>query len=501
MEEKRETLTVKQPTILQAQTGVECKLPVALGAENRILQVTARAALLGAESLSGEAQYSGRVLFSAVYAAAEGTIKKCECSVEFRGKAEEKSLTPRSELNGILTAQNVRYRTVGETVYLSAVVSAFFTALTPCEYAPFSGAEEVVCKRESLPYTPAISLIRGETELTDEWEDSAVSDVLCYEADAVIERQEVSTQTVTAEGKTRLFLLLRGERIFCAEKTFPFRIETEVPQAMPGHLARLSVSVANVRFDVVSEPEKNISHIQVTYALRFTGELYAEKELSVVTDAFSPAAKLTVQSDTLCYLAYVEEQKESCRTAGRAPISAVEDGAKMLAAVPLFAWGEVASSQGSATEKSEVQGVISASLFYMANGAVKCLSCDLPITVPLKTQQLQEDCAVTLFVERLSADFDGGGVSYTAQVCACLSPREIKRLAYVSHIETGEKKEQTSNAVRIFFAQQGCDLWTLSKTLGVAPEQITATNPNLIFPLPQEERILLYNQKFQDYEG
>ncbi|MBQ1268881.1 MAG: DUF3794 domain-containing protein [Clostridia bacterium] len=501
MEEKREILTVKQPTILQAQTGVECKLPVELPPESRILQVTARAVPLGAESLSGEAQYAGRVLFCTVYAAADGTMKKCECGVEFRGKAEDKTLSPHSDLNVTLFAENVRYRTVGETVYLSAVVSARLTALTPCEYPCYGGAEGVVCKRESLPFTAAIALVRGETELVDEWDDVAVNDVLLYTAEATVERQEVATQAVIAEGKTRLFLLLRGERIFCAEKTFPFRIETEAPSAMPNQQTRLSVCVADVRFDVVSEPDKNLSHIEVTYALHFTGELYEEKELCVVTDAFSPAAELICEQSSAPYYAFAEDQRESCRTTGRAPISEIEEGAKMLAAVPLSAWGEYTATDSGA----EIEGGISAALFYAANGAIKCTPCDLPITVPLKMGMVEGkegySFPAELFLERLTADFEGGGVSYTTQVSACVKPRSIKQVKFLSRVKVGEEKQQTDCAVRICFVREGSDLWTLSKTLGVAPERVASANPDLTFPLPQDECVLLYNQKVKDYEG
>ena len=67
--------------LLSAQSIVECRL--ADWADNAVLAVCPAVLPVGAECASGEVRYSGKLFFSAVAAAADGTLIAAERGVEF----------------------------------------------------------------------------------------------------------------------------------------------------------------------------------------------------------------------------------------------------------------------------------------------------------------------------------------------------------------------------------------------------------------------------------
>jgi hypothetical protein len=55
------------------------------------------------------------------------------------------------------------------------------------------------------------------------------------------------------------------------------------------------------------------------------------------------------------------------------------------------------------------------------------------------------------------------------------------------------------NAFSVYIPYKGEDLWSISKRIGISPDEVVACNPELDFPLTGDERILVYRQKTKEY--
>ena len=128
---------------VRAQSIVECRLNDC--GENRVLAVSARAVSVGAETLSGEVRYGGRLYFTVLACTPDGSIVSGERGAEFSHRAECESAAPAQTADVTLTVEKVEMRRDGRALVLSAIVSADVSLFVPAEISYLSGGDGVVC--------------------------------------------------------------------------------------------------------------------------------------------------------------------------------------------------------------------------------------------------------------------------------------------------------------------------------------------------------------------
>ena len=128
---------------VRAQSIVECRLND--WGENRVLAVSARAVSVGAETLSGEVRYGGRLYFTVLACTPDGSIVSGERGAEFSHRAECESAAPAQTADVTLTVEKVEMRRDGRALVLSAIVSADVSLFVPAEISYLSGGDGVVC--------------------------------------------------------------------------------------------------------------------------------------------------------------------------------------------------------------------------------------------------------------------------------------------------------------------------------------------------------------------
>ncbi len=128
---------------LRVQSIVECRLSD--WSENRILAVSPRVLLSGAEVLSGEIRYGGKLYFSIVAAAPDGTLIGAERGAEFSHKANCASAAPAQTADVELIVEKTDVRYEGRSVILSAIVTASIRLNVPVQLQYLAGGEGIVC--------------------------------------------------------------------------------------------------------------------------------------------------------------------------------------------------------------------------------------------------------------------------------------------------------------------------------------------------------------------
>ncbi len=503
MEPGYETLTLKSPDgTVSVQTGVECKLPAPAEEIARVLSLSARAVPMTAEASEKEAKISGRVLFFVLYTDREGNLKKCECGVECGCGVKDDRITPQSDLYLSVRAENAHFRTQGGTVYLTAVMTAEVRLSTPKTVQAISSLSGAVEKAEEVQYVVASEGMRSSATVGDSWEENlCLADVLCY--DVGVEKNAVSAGvgSVAVEGTICVAMLVKasGGGISTAVHTFPFAVALEDNDCMPGFTADISVAVGTVHFDVLADPDKNTSKIDLSAELLLTGALYKEAEVTLLADAFSETDLLAITRENCRFERAPEVRTEVLRLSAKAPLSqAVAADAKVLAALPVGTY-----PAGTTAENGRIttESVLTCAVYYAEEGTVKALTCDLPFTAETTAETEALASAETdFYIERFSADFAGEtelAVSATAK--ANFTLRYQGEISVLTNAEECGERKTRPGAIAITFPKAGDDLWTLSSSLGVKPEKVMECNPDLRFPLTGEERVLLYTKKVTDY--
>ena len=68
----------------------------------------------------------------------------------------------------------------------------------------------------------------------------------------------------------------------------------------------------------------------------------------------------------------------------------------------------------------------------------------------------------------------------------------IYETEYVSSVEIGEPTVENDSGVSVFLPREGEGLWQVAKRLKCSPEDVEKNNPDLVFPVKGDERILIY---------
>ncbi len=503
MEPGYETLTIKSPDgTVNVQAGVECKLPVSAEEIARVLSLTARAVPLSAEPAEGEAKIAGRVLFIVLYTDQSGNLKKCECGVECRCGVKDDRISPETDLFLTVRAENAHFRTQGGTVYLAAVMTAEARLSTRKTVQAMRSLDGAVQKTEDDTLISVSEGMKSTASVEDAWEESlCLADVLSYHICAEKTAVSAGVGSIAAEGVCRVILLVKasGGEISAVSHQTEFSVAMEDNDCMPGMTADVAISIGEVHFDVVADPDKNSSKINMTADLLLTGALYKESEVTLLSGAFSEERLLQLHTETYRLELVPEEKTETVRLNAKAPLSAaVSAEAKVLAVLPAGVYpAGITAENGSVT----AEGVLTAAVYYAEEGTVKALTCDLPLSVKTQTDTDALALAEAVFsVSQFAADFAGEGeLSVTAIVKAAFTLRPAGDLSVITEAEEGEERKPRPGAISVFFPKAGDGLWELGSSLGVAPEKIMECNPDLHFPLSGEERVLLYCKKAENY--
>ena len=130
----------------------------------------------------------------------------------------------------------------------------------------------------------------------------------------------------------------------------------------------------------------------------------------------------------------------------------------------------------------------------------------MPCDTYVRTGRLSEDVtAVAKIAEEKGAQAIVCGISLKqkkegeaeteATLKITLFVYDTCEIGYVSKAEGGEEYGEETCGMSVFVPRAGDGLWETAKALRKTPEELTRSNPDLVFPLKGKERILVYNRK------
>ena len=148
-------------------------------------------------------------------------------------------------------------------------------------------------------------------------------------------------------------------------------------------------------------------------------------------------------------------------------------------------------------EGEELQGVVSATLLLVeSDGSHRAAEVQLPFALPLQNAP-QGEKEVSVLVCGMSVRQKREGeaeVEATLKFAVeCLAVRTVR---FISALEAGEEIKASDSAFSVFLPREGDGLWEIAKTLHKPPEEVTADNPSMTFPVRRGERIIIYRRKF-----
>ena len=469
---------------IAAQTAVECRFPDA-----SVLSAHVSAHLSGAEAGNGEVRYFGRALFSIVYEDGERRVCRAEKGVEFSAAARDERIAPAMTVRAFVAVENVSVRKEGASIFVTALLGADLSFFGEQSFEYLAGGD-LVCRHDPVPVFTA-HLAEGRTEAEDDFEVEHIGDILQHTETVHLGRISCTEGALRAEGEVALAVLaLRGEDLVSFERLIPFEMEIASEGARPGRNAQVRVDVSEVNLSADADEERGKCRIRATLTLAAQGVITEQGTVDGVTDAFSRTNRVQ--------LTFVERAGEGAgetvqfaeRIAGRAALSSGLDFTDTLQAVTLQrAEGNLVRGGNGA----RVEGVALATLLVRASdGSRRGIEMSLPFSVPSP----KEDADVDVIACGMSArQKEEGTIDAEATLKFTLTERLHAKCRLVASAEEGESVPEHDCAVSVYVPRAGDGLWELAKRLKKSPEEVTASNPGLEFPIREGQRVIIYRKK------
>ena len=509
-----------------ALSRVECRIP---GSEiSEILAV--RAEVYPADCACGDKQiaYGGRAVFSFVYADGDKRVCRAERGVEFSHRAPCEAAESDCICVPAYFADDVSYRREGSFIVAAAVIRANIAVYREEEISYLSGGEELALKKQPATFT-RFSFSATDGEENDEFETEYFTDLLLHSEAAYVKNVSCTDGTVRVEGEIVLNVcaLKEDDTLVSYERLIPFTAEAPAPyfvdenwqtNGAEGDLtqnsaqnaaknqsqnqaqneqakfaARVSISSANLSAE--TSEERNKCAVRAEFKFNVQIFEYSPETLDFCADAFSAKQSVTLETrETSCRrLRFTKTYVKKIE--GTAALSApIDYTASFLAAALPRAEASVKAGKNGAFE---IEGVANARVILSDKDGLRAAELTLPFVITetgeiAKTDEIETQaivCGISLKQKK------EGEAEAEATLKVTLFVYETVPMSYVAKAEGGEEYGEETCAMSIFVPRSGDGLWETAKALRKTPEELTRTNPDLVFPLKGKERILVYNRK------
>ncbi|MDE7163468.1 MAG: hypothetical protein K2O44_05260 [Clostridia bacterium] len=476
---------------IESQSVVECRFPQS-SEITEVVAVYPQVSLVSCEVSSGRVNYSGKLILTIVYCDEDGKLCRMQKGAEFSHFADDDCLAPAQ--NGVcaLTCDKTTVKREGSSFVIAAIISADISIYARTDRTYVCGAEGAFVKKESLSFSSAVTF-SGESEVEDDFEADSVVDVLIPCAKAVVLSSACGTGEVEASGEIYLSLFaMRQQNPTCLERIIPFKCIIPCDDASVGRRAATRAEISDLNVTANVNEDKGRCDINFVCNLNLSGWFADEHTEDVAVDAFSDtnAVELTSTEEVMprCVDVKVYTERVSGLAATKSKLT--YDCKFLAAALP--------QAECSFNEQTGcVEGAVNTVLVYEQNGEIKSTDVSLPFSVALngvreEGQSVTEDVAVCGVSVRLKAE---GEAEAEATLKICVTVCDERKVTYLTQIEEGEEVEVNDCAVSVFLPTAGDGLWDIAKKLKKSPDDVSACNAELKFPLTGKERIIVYRGK------
>ena len=477
-------------TSLFSQSLVECRLP---GSEiGTILAVSARAVCTECICADGEVRYGGKLRLCIVYEDGNKKVCRAERGAEFYHKAEGALVTPACFAKTVFQIDNLSHRREGSGLYISAVIGATSRVFGGKQAEYLVGGDEVVVKKQPLTLYKTVC-VSGETEGEDEFETDYVGDILLHDETPLVSSCKVNAGQIEIEGEINVSVcVLKSDDSVCTyERLVPFSIQIPSEEAFGKVNACAHITVKEAMLTAGTDEEKGKSKIVFSYCLAADCHLTSCDELLVAVDAFSPVCETPLNYANAGGRYLTKQIKCVERVGGTAVLSPLPDNEYILQAAVL---PKSVVSLKKTNTGFEAEGVLTAEILLKnAEGAYKSSTLSLPFVFPVLAEgkYAEADCMACGLNVRRSANGETQAEATLKLSVRCYDESDEK---FVCAVEEGEPIQRSTAAVTLFIPRVGDDLWTVAKRRHIAPDELEKSNPELVFPIREGERIFVYRQ-------
>ncbi len=497
MEDK--VVLANKKNVKGSQMIVDCRFLTNSGDEiGKVLSVSATPFVSNVDTYPSTVKYSGKVNFKLIYLTEDGRIISVNNMSDFNETIE-------AELSGDDAFAQVNFKVVDVTtpsvktneVKVACVMETVVSIETKNAFAGIQPNDGVFCKKKLFDCYELCSHFKEAFELEDEIRiEDDLEKVLTLDCELCVKEVFAGNGFIVVSGEVFYVVAYTSEN--CVFKTykqivnFKQEIETQGATTDSKVNANLNLQYNLIKMSVIQEDGYNT--VRVVLPILASGSVYNKVSAEVVEDAYSENELLEVETSDLNTL----EQVYSCAfedfVREVVPVGEVQ-GAKLLG----FSGANVViSSSYFDDDQLIIEGVVSGTAIFDLNSQISSIIAEVPFVVSSIKNECRE--LESLDVAGGLCDFDlslknDSEMELSAKLNFFVTGTKHKSIKAVSMVTPTVKRSRHDCSIEIVVTSKESSLWELGKALGVSAEQLLIQNPNLVDPIAEGEKIIVYYPK------
>lgn len=493
---------VKKKRLDKGSFNVECNVETNVEID-KILSVCHTAQAENAEILNGVVNYSGIIDLCILYCTVDGEIGTINSSCPFSSKFEDACISVGDKINIKVDVEDYSIESVtSSNIKINCTIMQSAMLILCREVGNVSAGDENICLKED---EILINTLIGEAKevFTVESEFSIkepVKKVLIADCQVSVKSVESGVNFVSVGGEvvTRLLYLTEKDRFESTYITENFKEEVELEG-----VTRDSVSeaVAFIKKNAVKceidEAEKGVN-IKLTIPVEIKVVSYQEKNEVVIKDIYSIENELEVTTESFemskqYACDYFESKIDGTLT--------LEEDKPRVDKI-MFVGGSNLTVTNSYLKNGEVcvEGVSKTNVVYLNDetNALHSVTIEVPFVVSDKANVPCKNAEVSICAVLYDVDVvvkKGREFYFDAKLKVNINYDCEEIGAVISKVEPTGVHSEKDCAIELVFASAGQTAWDVAKSMKVREDTIMLQNPEIQFPLEQDENIIIYYQK------
>lgn len=492
-----ETNKIKSNSIIKiAQSQVVVKANLDTTSDSgTILGTVADARAVAIEPMQGEVQVSGKVNFKTMLLGADNEVISLDYYADFIDTIKESTITASSklllELNVIDTDSSID----GKDIVLSAVVEIGIKGVVEKEYpAIVSTDENIFTKQDKIITQEYIGITEGAFELYEEIETSVEIDkILIYDTQIIMTSIKSGTDILTISGEVYASITyLSQELIQTKNVAIPFSEELDAQGANENSIIIPSLFIKSKRIVLSGSKGENLIRAELVVGLK--APILGLTETNAIADIYSNKIMLEVETEDIDSIELVKEYTMREKINATASLDKGMPAVKSIITCCLNR-NNIANLIAGDNE-IVVEGLMTACILYLdENDKPTSVRAELPYSLKLPADGIAKNDLLSgsgVVFNVVAQANNKEEIDVTSDIKLNITSVKSKKYSIISNVIEGEELITKQNAISIYIATGGEEMWDIVKTLSVLPDEIQAQNPELQLPLEAGDKVRVY---------
>lgn len=481
--------------------NVECNLETNVEID-KILSVCHTAEPENIEVLNGVINYTGVLDVCLIYLTVDGEIGTINSACPFSSKFESGEIQVGDKAFIKVEVEDYSVENItSSNIKLGCTCEQGCVLVGEREVANVTTGDENMCvKEDEILVNTLLGQAKETFVVTSDFSiKEPVRKVIASDSQVSVKDVEsgVNFVSVTGEVITKLLYLTENDRFETSYITENFKEEVELEgvtrESVCEAVACIKRGSAKCEVDTT---EKGVN-VKVSVPVEVVVTAYAQKSVVVAVDVYSTDCDLQLTTSSFEMTKQCQGEVFESKIDGTLTLDENQPRVDKI----MFVGGSNLNLTNSYIKDGEifVEGVTKTNVIYL-NDETNSLN-SVEIVVPFVVSDKTEcDDNAKVCVSAILTDVDvavkkGREFFFDAKVkvrsqCDC-----DEYGAVISNVEQGGQLPERECAIELVFAKSGQSAWDIAKAVNVREEIITLQNPDMAFPLAQDENIVVFYQK------